>query len=84
MKTIDPVCGKSWGGFRAEHCAGCHETFSGTTAGDKHRIGKHHDGTRRCMTEVELQGALAYDADRDVWRLPDAQPPRPEWYGWSA
>ncbi len=32
-------CGKTWTGLRREHCAGCHETFNSTTAGDRHRRG---------------------------------------------
>lgn len=34
-------CGARWGGINTGHCkaAGCHQTFSGITAFDKHRAG---------------------------------------------
>lgn len=51
-------CGARWTGLKAEHCAACHETFSGTTAGDKHRTGDHAVSTgptrRRCLTADEM------------------------------
>lgn len=34
FKCID--CGKSWTGFKMEHCKECHETFNTTKAGDMH------------------------------------------------
>lgn len=64
--TTHPKCGKSWGGKRAEHCPACCETFSGTTAGDKHRIGEHGID-RRCANPAER--GLIQD-ERGIWHLP--------------
>ena len=64
-------CGKSWGGTRAEHCTECHETFTGTTAGDKHRVGDPAiwDGPkrRRCLTVTEMTARGMATNDRGVW-----------------
>lgn len=64
MKTTCRDCGKSWGGYRAEHCTVCHETLSGSSAGETHRRGEFPDG-RYCTTE-----GLNYDESKGVWRLP--------------
>lgn len=69
--TTHPKCGKSWGGKRQEHCAGCCETFSGTTAGDKHRIGEH-GVDRRCASPAER--GLVQD-ERGIWHLPGTWQP---------
>lgn len=45
-------CGATWAGKRIEHCTACHETFTGTTAGDAHRTGPFAD--RRCLTPDEM------------------------------
>lgn len=37
MTIVHGECGTTWTGLRREHCAGCHETFNSTKAGDKHR-----------------------------------------------
>ena len=51
-------CGARWTGQRIEHCCSCHNTFKGTTAGDRHRVGNHaiHAGPdrRRCLTADEM------------------------------
>lgn len=49
-------CGATWGGHKAEHCTACHQTFTGTTAGDAHRVGPH-DGDRRCLTVAEMHAS---------------------------
>ncbi len=45
-------------GQRAEHCGVCCQTFTGTTAGDMHRVGRHGilDGPdrRRCLSPTEM------------------------------
>ena len=64
MKTTCRDCGKSWGGYRSSHCTVCHESFSSDAAGDKHRRGEYPNG-RVCDTSK-----FAYDAKRDVWKLP--------------
>ena len=54
-------CGAEWTGKRLEHCTatGCHQTFTGTTAGDMHRVGKHDvsegPDRRRCLTPDEMR-----------------------------
>jgi len=62
-------------GHRAEHCTVCHQTFTGATAGDMHRVGKHGVKTgpdrRRCLTAAEMvERGLILDEDRSMWRLP--------------
>ena len=63
MKARCEECGAEWSGTRLEHCTvpGCHLTFTGTTAGDKHRTGDFniHSGPdrRRCRTDDELRAA---------------------------
>lgn len=41
----------------------CHETFSGTSSGDKHRRGEYPN--RTCSTD-----GLVHNAKRDLWQLP--------------
>lgn len=67
MATIvHPECGKSWTGLRKEHCPACHETFSSTQAGDRHRRGQH--GTdRHCLNPAD---AGLVQADDGVWHRP--------------
>lgn len=54
------TCGARWSGTTAQHCpvAGCHETFSGETAGNMHRVGGHAvslgPNRRRCLTADEM------------------------------
>jgi len=47
-----------WTGHRTEHCCSCGMTFTGTTAGDKHRTGDHAvfvgPNRRRCLTADEM------------------------------
>lgn len=54
-------CGASWTGHKMEHCTSCHRTFTGTSAGDKHRTGEHAVSRgarrRRCRTDAELEKA---------------------------
>ena len=61
-----PPCGKTWSGLRKEHCPACCETFSGQTAGDKHRVGKH-GLDRHCVDPADV--GLVQD-QHGVWRLP--------------
>lgn len=35
------TCHATIRGRKSEHCACCHETFTGTRPGDMHRVGKH-------------------------------------------
>jgi len=54
----DCRCGASWTGMRLEHCTVCHQTFTGTEAGDMHRTGDHAldagPARRRCLTIAEM------------------------------
>ena len=64
-------CGAEWTGLRVEHCAACHETFTGTSAGDKHRTGEHHLSVgpyrRRCLTPVEMAAKGMTRNSRGHW-----------------
>jgi hypothetical protein len=57
--------------MRMEHCPECHQTFTGTSAGDKHRTGKHHidkgSDRRRCMTVDEMTAKGMTQNVRGVW-----------------
>lgn len=59
------------GGLRAEHCTECHQNFTGTSAGDKHRTGKHHvrsgPDARRCLTTDEMTAKGMTRNKRGVW-----------------
>ncbi|MCL1900463.1 MAG: hypothetical protein FWG11_08155 [Promicromonosporaceae bacterium] len=52
------TCGTAWTGLRVEHCPECHETFTSTSSGDRHRTGDHAVSTgpdrRRCLTVTEM------------------------------
>jgi hypothetical protein len=69
MKARDWRCGATWTGLRTEHCTRCHQTFSGSTTGDAHRIGAEHP--QRCLTADELTGlGLWVETNRygtDIW-----------------
>lgn len=60
-------CGRSWTGSRAEHCPACHETFTGTPSGDRHRVGDHGEGSRRCLTRGEMQISGMGTDERGAW-----------------
>jgi hypothetical protein len=64
-------CGKTWTGLRIEHCTACHETFSGTTSGDRHRVGDSaiYSGPdrRRCLTPDEMREKGMTQNARGVW-----------------
>jgi len=55
-----------------QHCRECHQTFSGTSAGDSHRTGKHEVRTgpdrRRCRTEAEMVAVGLWRDARGLWR----------------
>ena len=71
-------CGTSWSGLRLEHCTECHQTFTGTTAGDKHRTGKHDVWTgperRRCRTADEMRDLGMRQNDRGHWGMGGTSP----------
>jgi hypothetical protein len=61
------TCGKSWTGKRLEHCTVCHETFTGTSSGDKHRTGDYFPSTRRCLSHDEMRAKGMAQNARGVW-----------------
>lgn len=64
-------CGATWTGLKIEHCTVCHQTFTGTTSGDMHRVGRHTVTTgpyrRRCLTKAEMIGRGMKQNDRGHW-----------------
>jgi hypothetical protein len=70
-------CGQEILGQKAEHCTGCHETFTGTRSGDMHRIGPH-DGERRCLSPTEMEAKGMIRDKRGYWR--ENSKPMPRWY----
>lgn len=64
-------CGQSWTGLRIEHCTSCHETFTGTTSGDKHRVGEHHIDVgptrRRCLSPDQMRAKGMAQNTRGQW-----------------
>ncbi len=76
-----PNCMRPTG--KREHCSICHLTFSGGTAGDRHRVAAHvdHRGKRtsyrnRCMTADEMTAAGLVLGEDGVWR---GTPPATNW-----
>lgn len=63
-------CDRTWTAARAEHCAACHETFSGTSSGDRHRVGRFGDGSRRCLSADEMLEAGLIRTGAGTWRAP--------------
>jgi len=47
------TCGQDWTGQLACHCGGCHRTFTGITAFDRHQLaGRCCDPTQRGLVPV--------------------------------
>jgi hypothetical protein len=69
MAWTDTKCGKHIPGDRLQHCPACHETFSSTSSGDRHRIGgwDRHGGPRRCLHPTD---AGLIQNPRGTWHLP--------------
>lgn len=59
-------CDAWWTGLKTAHCPACHETFTTTSAFDKHRTGEHHNDTRHCQPPAQVG-------------LTDAKRPYPCW-----
>jgi hypothetical protein len=64
-------CENFWTGLRACHCAGCHRTFSGLTAFDRHR-------GRRCVDPFEAGLVLVEKDGWDCWAKPGTWEDRPQ------
>ena len=64
-------CGARFGGLNTAHCSGCHQTFTGMTAFDRHRDGSHTTG-RTCRTPDDVD---LIDAGRSYpcWGSPAAE-----------
>lgn len=60
-------CGKAWTGVRRSHCPVCHESFNSDSVGDRHRVGDHNDGTRRCLTPTEMNAHGLYVNASGAW-----------------
>ena len=67
MTTTCRRCGATWHGLRLEHCTVCHQTFTGTSAGDAHRVGAHGPA-RRCLTVDEMTAAGMTQNARGYWQ----------------
>jgi hypothetical protein len=77
-------CGATWTGKRIEHCTVCHQTFTGTKAGDKHRTGTYVPLARRCLTADEMRAkGMAQNqrgqwvSEQGPWRQDGVQTPAP-------
>lgn len=57
--------------MRIEHCAACHQTFTGTSSGDRHRTGDHAISLgpkrRRCLTPEEMRAKGMTQNARGQW-----------------
>ena len=71
MSTTCRKCAAEYGG-RMQHCPACHQTFTGESAGEKHRTGKHGvtEGphARRCLTVAEMLDAGMAQNTRGRWK----------------
>ena len=67
-----------FGGLRTEHCTVCHETFTGTSSGDKHRVGDFNPGDknypRRCLSADEMRAKGMEQNARGQWTNGGASP----------
>ena len=71
--TACPRCPAEWGGTNTAHCgaAGCHQTFTGPTAFDKHRAGYGERG--QCKSPARV-GLVEAGRGYSCWALPGARP----------
>lgn len=64
-------CKKTIVGYKTEHCAEFHETFTRTKAGDMHRVGKHGvaegPDRRRCLSPFEMKAKGMRTTNRGYW-----------------
>ena len=69
------TCNAILNGLKAEHCAACHETFTGTRPGDMHRVGRHGvtegPDRRRCLTPDEMRAKGMTQDKRGYWTTGD-------------
>jgi hypothetical protein len=70
------TCGATWAGTRVQHCTVCHETFTGTRAGDMHRTGDFTGpDRRRCLTPDEMRAKGLEQIDEGQWYQGGIAPP---------
>ena len=69
MRATCRTCHAEYGG-RMEHCPACHQTFTGATAGDMHRVGTH-GVDRHCLTETEMLAKGMGVDSRGRWKSSD-------------
>lgn len=74
-------CGTQYGGQRTEHCMACHQTFTNTGSGDKHRVGEHGvtegPDRRRCLTPDEMREKGMRQNQHSYWTRGDEGRPFP-------
>lgn len=63
------TCGARWNGENTAHCSGCHQTFTGLTAFDKHRSGSHVTG-RHCQDPWDI-GLVDAGRAYQCWGFPN-------------
>lgn len=63
------TCQARWGGYNTAHCSGCHLTFTGLSAFDKHRDGSHAKSTRHCVSP-ESVGLIEAGRAYPCWGFP--------------
>lgn len=73
-------CGAWWTGLKVEHCTVCHQSFTGTNSGDKHRVAVNfkldENGRKvrlsdrnRCLSEDEMREAGMSKNHFGLWSL---------------
>jgi len=74
---ICPHCHQTYSGADSSggHCVGgpyggCCQSFASDYAGDKHRVGPHGGGRRRCLTPDEMTAKGWTQDDMGAWRTP--------------
>lgn len=71
-------CTTTWTGQRVEHCPVCCQSFTGTTAGDMHRVGDHAitvgPDRRRCLTVEEMEARGMARNSKGHWMSATGRP----------
>jgi hypothetical protein len=63
-------CGKSWTGTARCHCGSCHETFTGLSAFEKHRVTVNQSQALRECAPPASVGLV--QNDHGYWGSPDS------------
>lgn len=76
MTVITHSCGAKWSGSSRAHCGGCHTTFSGDSAFDRHRRG---DDGRQCL-DPDAAGLVPRENRLGgvIWGHPGTWRPEPD------